>query len=67
MNPDKYGVVITSDNFDDYHRWRTPRPVQVVDMDDQLYIQEILDIIRTNKDFDENEVRNETAHNKFFI
>ena len=28
MNPDKYGVVITSDKFDDYHRWRTPRPVK---------------------------------------
>lgn len=67
MNPDKYGVVITSDNFDDYHRWRTPRPVKVIGMDDNIYVQEILDIIRTNKDFDENEVRNERAHNKFFI
>ena len=67
MNPEKYGVVITSENFDDFHRWRTPRPVQVIGMDDKLYIEEILDIIRTNKDFDESEVRKEKAHNKFFI
>lgn len=66
-NPNEYGVVITSDNFDDYHRWRTPRPVSIIGMDDRAYVQEILDIIKTNKDFDENEVRNETAHNKFFI
>ena len=67
MYPYKYRVVITSDNFDDYHRWRTPRPVRIIGMDDQLYIQEILDIIRTNKGFNENEVRNEITNNKFFI
>ena len=67
MNPDKYGVIITSENFDNFHRWRTPRPVKVIGMEDDTYIKEILDIIKTNKDFDESEVRKEIAHNKFFI
>ena len=67
MNPEKFNIEILSDNFDDYHRWRTPRPVKVIGMSDDEYIQEILDIIRTNKDFDENEVRSQRAHNKFFI
>lgn len=67
MHPEDFGIEILSNNFDDYHRWRTPRPLRVIGMEDALYIQEILDIIKTNKDFDENEVRNQRAHNKFFI
>lgn len=67
MHPEKYNVVITSNNFDDFHRWRTPRPVQNIGMEDEVFIQEILDIIKTNNDFDESEVRKERAGNKFFI
>lgn len=66
LYPEKYGVEILSNNFDDFHRWRTPRPIKIIGMEDMKYLQEIKDIIILNCDLNENDFEGAKV-NKFYI
>lgn len=50
-NADRYGIQIISGNFDVYNRKSLSRPVKINGMDDSLYVGEIFDLIRTNRNF----------------
>lgn len=48
---EKYDIRIMTDNFDVYNRKTLSRPVKINGMDDSLYVKEIFDLIKTNKNF----------------
>lgn len=65
MNPEKFDVQIVSDDLTLYNRKSLVRPVKINGMDDSVYVEEIKDLIRTNKDFDENEIYDRIKNNNF--
>lgn len=47
-NPERYNVKIVSYNWDDYHRWCLPRPIEIFGMSDDDYLSEIMEIDKLN-------------------
>ena len=44
LHPEKYDVTIKNENWEEYQRWQLPRPIAINGMDDQKYVDEILEI-----------------------
>ena len=58
LHPEKYGVIIKNENWDEYQRWQLPRPIIINGMEDQDYIDEINEIykivLKENKRYEDN-------------
>jgi len=55
LHPDKYDVTIKNENWEEYQRWQLPRPIAINGMDDQKYVDEILEINSISMEEKKNE------------
>ena len=46
LYPDKYNVKLLTEKWDEYHRWSLPRPIEIIGMKDEDYLEEIEEIAR---------------------
>ena len=44
LHPEKYHVKIKNENWEEYQRWQLPRPIEIIGMSDQQYVDEIMQI-----------------------
>lgn len=43
-NPEKHSVIILHNRFEEYHRWSLPRPISVIGMSDDSFIDELVEL-----------------------
>ena len=44
LHPQNYNVIINNENWQEYQRWQLPRPITIIGMTDQQYVNEIIEI-----------------------
>lgn len=55
LHPEKYDVTIKNENWNEYQRWQLPRPIIINGMDDEAYVNEIIEINRISMEEYKNE------------